>query len=144
VRPESPTTDDPHSLASILASATAQRRLADQLLAADDAAGLRALAEPVSDPYVRRRLAKLYARRHDVHTLKELAGVSNAACKALAQLLADDGAIEELCRQVVCGNGFARHILESGRITGLEDDERARILKLGLNADGSVCTSSVG
>lgn len=142
VRPEPAVTNAPSDVSSRVALAMsvadAQRRRADQLLEADDAAGLRDLAEPSNDPYVRRRLARLYARRHDVQTLKELATFSNAACKALAQLLADDGAVEELCRQVVCGNGFARHIIESQPIAGLEDEERARILKQGLNADGAV------
>jgi len=125
------------SVGSALTAAAAQRRRADQLLEADDAVGLRALAEPSNDPYVRRRLAGLYARRHDVQTLKDLGTFSKAACKALAQLLADDGAIEELCRQVVCGNGFARHILESRSIVGLADDERAHILKFGLSPNGT-------
>lgn len=128
------------SVGSALTAAAAQRRRADQLLEADDAVGLRALAEPSNDPYVRRRLAGLYARRHDVQTLKDLGTFSKAACKALAQLLADDGAIEELCRQVVCGNGFARHILESRPIVGLADDERAHILKFGLCPNGTTAS----
>jgi hypothetical protein len=128
-------------IASALPVADAQRRRADQLLKAGDVAGLRSLAEPSDDPYVRRRLVRLYVRRHDVQALKELAAISNAACKALAQMLADYGAVEELCHQVVCGNGFARHIIESRPIAGLQDEERARILKQGLNPDGTVANN---
>lgn len=128
-------------LVSALSAAGAQRRRADQLLKADDAAGLRGLAEPSNDSYVRRRLATLYVRRHDVQALKELAAFSKAACRSLAQMLADDGAVEELCRQVVCGNGFARHVVESRPIAGLQDEERARIVKQGLNPDGTVANN---
>ena len=114
------------------------RVLAERLLKAGDIAGLRALAVPSNDGYVRRRLAMFYVQQHDLQSLRDLATFSNKACRELAELLARDGDVEELFRQIVCGNGFARRALENWPIEGLQDVERSRILQNGLNADGTV------
>jgi hypothetical protein len=118
--------------------ATPGRDLADRLLKEGDIAGLTALAVPANDGYIRRRLAMYYVQRHDLEKLRDLATFSNKACQALAGLLARDGDIEELLRQVVCGNGFARKAFEGWHIEGLQDAQRTLILQNGLNADGSV------
>jgi hypothetical protein len=119
---------------------TSDRVLADQLLGAGDIAGLRALAVPSNDPYVRRRLAMYYVRQHDLSSLRDLATFSKKACRELAELLARDGEIDELLHQIVCGNGFARRALESWPIKGLPDSERARIIQNGLNTDGTIAS----
>jgi hypothetical protein len=119
---------------------TSDRVLADQLLREHDIVGLRALAVPSNDPYVRRRLAMYYVRQHDLSSLRNLATFSDKACRELAELLARDGEIDELLYQIVCGNGFARRALESWPINGLPDSERARILQNGLNTDGTIAS----
>jgi hypothetical protein len=119
---------------------TPDRDLADQLLKAGDIASLRVLAVPSNGPYVRRRLAMYYVRQHDLSSLRNLATFSKRACRELAQLLARDGEIDELLRQVVCGNGFARRALEGWPIKSLQDSERARIIQNGLNTDGTIAS----
>ena len=132
--PRPPAADTPTALDLDMSD----RTLADRLLEEGDLAGLRALAIPSPDPYVRRRLARFYSRQHDLPGLKDLATFSNRACRELAETLIRDGDIGELLRQVVCGNGSARNAIERWPIEGLPDDERARILQNGLNADGTI------
>jgi hypothetical protein len=94
---------------------------------------------PSSDGYVRRRLALLLIELGDIEGLYDLAVYSRKAARELVELLARKGEVDELLRQVVCGNGFANRALTSGwRIAGLTDAYRARILRDGLNPDGSV------
>ena len=147
-QPPAPPTPEPIRVASYVLpdAATAQQQrspgvvnleapdrvLADRLLKAGDIAGLRALAIPSNDGYVRRRLAMFYVEEHDLRSLRDLATFSNKACRELAELLARDGDIRELVRLVVCGNGFARRAIENWPIEGLQDTERARILQNGL------------
>jgi hypothetical protein len=115
------------------------RAVADQLRRERDLAGLRALAMSSKDRYVRRRLALLLIELGDEKGLLDLAVYSRQARRELVEMLARQGRIQDLLRQVVCGNGFANRALESGwTITNLTDSERARILRNGLKPDGTV------
>jgi hypothetical protein len=118
------------------------RREADRLRRKPDLDGLWTLAMSSQDKYVRRRLALLLVDIGDEESEKrlfDLAVYSRAARRELVEMLGRHGRIEDLLRQVVCGNGFATRALRSGwAITNLTDSERATILRDGLNPDGTV------
>ncbi|WP_027343939.1 hypothetical protein [Hamadaea tsunoensis] len=115
------------------------RGRADRLLEADDLEELRALAVRSNDSYIRRRLARLYERRGDRRSLRELATFSNRGARHYVELLCEEGDITELLRLAASGEGFALRALNGWQITGLNDTERQLILTVGLTPDGRVC-----
>lgn len=117
------------------------RDQADHLLEADDLEGLRDLAVRSNDPYVRRRLARLYEQRGDHRSLRELATFSNRGARHYVELLCREGDLRELLRLVACGERHALRALEGWPITGLSEAERQRILTVGLTPDGRIADS---
>jgi hypothetical protein len=103
---------------------------------AQDLDGLRILARPSSDGYVRNRLAWLLADLGHEPEFFKLATVSRKASRAVAELFARQGRIDELLRHTACGNGFAKRALSNWPITGLVDEDLADVLERGLTPDG--------
>jgi hypothetical protein len=119
------------------------RTEADRLLAAGDLEALHRLAIPSGDGYVRRRLAFMLRERGDYEGLLNLAIYSRKASRELVEWLCAEGRVEELLRQVVCGNGFAYRALNNKwKITGFSDSDRKRILKGGLHPDGTPASAA--
>jgi hypothetical protein len=124
--PQTPST----SLSTLAVPAHEARREADRLRRERDLDGLRTLAMSSQDMYVRRRLALLLLEMGDEKGLFDLAVYSRVASRELVEMLGRQGRIEDLLRQLVCGNGFAKRALESGwTVMNLTDSERARILR---------------
>jgi hypothetical protein len=132
---------DTHSTGTI-SFRSPDRDRADHLLEADNLEELRELAVHSNDSYVRSRLARLYERRGDRRSLRELATFSNRGARYYIELLCQEGDITELLRLTACGEGHARRALDSWQINGLSDTERQHILTVGITPDGRVADSS--
>ncbi len=114
------------------------RNHADLLLAEDRYDELVEFAIPAAgDPYIRRRLAMLYERHGEIDKLRDLATFSNRGGRHYVEYLCSTGALRELLRKVVAGDGHAHRAVERWTIEGLTDDDRRRILEHGLHPDGS-------
>jgi hypothetical protein len=136
VSPRRPVPSGPRQPITVSLEAS-DRTESDRLYRARDLDSLRALALPSNDTYVRRRLAMLLADLGLEQELLDLAVFSRRAARTVAETWSKHGRVDDLLRQIVCGNGFALRSLKRWPITGLADEHRARILERGLRPDGT-------
>lgn len=134
--PPCPTPSEPRQPLTVSFEAP-DRTESDRLYRVGDLDGLRALALPSNDTYVRWRLARLLADLNLEQELLDLAVFSRRAARIVAETWSKQGRVNDLLRQILCGNGFALRALKGWPISGLADEDRARILERGLHPDGT-------